>query len=349
MSSWDALAFEQAEIAKIENYEARAAGLAARKGISASALMAKEFAPIKYVVPGYIVEGLTIFAGAPKLGKSWACLGMALAVASGGTAFGSIECEQGDVLYLALEDNERRLQDRLRQMKMTHLPDRLTLITEWADLDGACIDELETWLLQTPAARMIIIDVFAKVRGTDGGKEGRYEADYRFASNLQRIAIQRKVAIVAVHHTRKMMADDPFDEVSGTRGLTGAADSVLVLKRDQAAKRSTLYGRGRDLHEIETAMEFDNGTGHWSILGDATRIAKTEERQEIIEVLGRSVDPMTPSEIAAMLGKSRSNINHMLTKLYAEGKVEKVTAGKYSLMYPIHSAHPTHSNSDQSE
>ncbi|WP_374139166.1 AAA family ATPase, partial [Sphingomonas sp.] len=84
-------------------------GLAFRDGVSARALMTMTFPPIKFIVPGYIVEGLTIFAGAPKLGKSWACLGFGIAVASGGMAFGSIRCEQGAVLYLALEDNPRRL------------------------------------------------------------------------------------------------------------------------------------------------------------------------------------------------------------------------------------------------
>ena len=85
-------------------------------GITARELMAKTFPPIKFVVPGYVVEGLTIFAGAPKLGKSWAVLDWALAVASGGYAFGSILCQQGDVKYCALEDNHRRLQSRMKQM-----------------------------------------------------------------------------------------------------------------------------------------------------------------------------------------------------------------------------------------
>ena len=84
--------------------------------ISAADLQGKKFPPIKYVIPGYIAEGLTLFAGRPKLGKSWACMDWSCAVASGGNAFGDIECETGDVLYLALEDNERRLQDRLKKL-----------------------------------------------------------------------------------------------------------------------------------------------------------------------------------------------------------------------------------------
>ena len=323
--------------------------LAFKAGVSARALMTMVFPPIKYVVPGYVVEGLTVFAGAPKLGKSWACLGIGVAVGSGGIAFGSIQCDEGDVLYLALEDNRRRLQARLRQMRIAELPERLTLVTEWPNLDGECIEQLEAWLIATPGARMIIIDVLAKVKGASGAREAQYDADYRFAAALQELAGRYGIAIIAVHHTRKMDAEDPFDAVSGTRGLTGAADSVLVLKRDPGSRTPVLYGRGRDLQEIETAMEFDRESGFWRILGDANELAKTHERREILEVLGRSVDAMTPTEVATSLGKSRSNVNHLLTRLYDEGKVEKQSKGRYTLTSPIHSHHSVHSHSECSE
>jgi len=76
-----------------------------KDGISASALMKMQFDPIRYIADGYIVEGLTILAGAPKIGKSWMALNLAVAVAAGKPVFGSVPCTHGDVLYLALEDN----------------------------------------------------------------------------------------------------------------------------------------------------------------------------------------------------------------------------------------------------
>lgn len=307
-------------------------GLAFRKGISARALMAKTFSPIRWIVPGYLVEGMTLFAGAPKLGKSWMALGWGFAVSSGGDAMGSIACEQGDVLCLMLEDNERRLQRRLRQMQLAELPERLTLMTEWPTLDDNCVAEIEAWIGAVENPRLIIIDVFARVKGSKGNKETDYDADYRQAAMLQSIASRHSLAVVLIHHTRKMAADDPFDEVSGTRGLTGAADSVLVLKRDAGTQQPILYGRGRDLEEIESAMQFDKETGTWSIMGNAWQVADTAERREIQEVLGRSVDPMTPTEVADALGKTRQNVQKMLTKMYSDGKVEKVTTGRYTLV-----------------
>jgi hypothetical protein len=304
--------------------------LAFSRGISARALMAKTFAPIRWIVPGYVVEGMTLLAGAPKLGKSWLSLGWLIAVANGGYAMGSIKCEQGDVLGLMLEDNERRLQRRLRQLDPESLPERLTLLTAWPTLDDGCVDEIEAWIEGVENPRLIVIDVFARVRGQKGPKETDYDADYRQAAKLQSIASRHNLAVVLIHHTRKMAAEDPFDEVSGTRGLTGAADSVLVLKRD--GQQPVLYGRGRDLEEVETALEFDKETGAWTILGEAWQVASTIERREVQQVLGRSVDPMTPTEIAERLGKTRQNIQKMLGKMVEDGTAEQVSRGHYVLV-----------------
>jgi hypothetical protein len=302
-------------------------------GISAAALMAKTFAPISWIVPGYVVEGMTLLAGAPKAGKSWLSLGWMIAVASGGYAMGTVRCEQGDVLGLMLEDNQRRLQRRLRQLQIADVPERLTLLTEWPTLDEQCIAEIEAWITSVEKPRLIVVDVFARVKGQKRQKETDYDADYRQSAALQALASRYGLAVVIIHHTRKMSAEDPFDEVSGTRGLTGAADSVLVLKKDGGTP--VLYGRGRDLEEVETALQFDKETGAWSILGDAWQVADTIERREIQEVLGRSVDPMTPTELAAAVGKSRQNVQKMLAKMYADGKVEKVTSGRYTLVSPV--------------
>lgn len=302
------------------------------RGISAPALMAKSFEPIRWIVPGYLVEGMTLLAGAPKLGKSWLSLGWLVAVASGGYAMGSVLCEQGDVLGLMLEDNERRLQRRLRQMNLTDVPERLTLVTGWPTLDDGCVREIEAWIAGVENPRLIVVDVFARVKGVKGAKETDYDADYRQAAQLQAVASRHGLAVVLVHHTRKMAAEDPFDEVSGTRGLTGAADSVLVLKRDAGSQQPVLYGRGRDLEEIDTALQFDKDTGNWSILGDAWQVADTIERRAIQEVLGRSVDPMTPTEIAERIGKSRQNVQKMLTKMCEAGQVERVAHGHYVLV-----------------
>ena len=90
-------------------------------------------------------------------------LNLALAVAAGEPVLGGPPCEQGDVLYLALEDNRRRLKDRINivrpfSKKRAGL-DRLRLQTEAPRIDAGLIDELERWRKSAKNPRMIVIDV----------------------------------------------------------------------------------------------------------------------------------------------------------------------------------------------
>lgn len=301
-----------------------------QSGISASALMSMKFDPIRYVVPGYIAEGLTLFAGAPKIGKSWTALDLGVSVSSGGSAFGSVKCEQGDVLYLALEDNQRRLQSRLKVMGRTMAPERLTFMTEWPTLDEGCLDELEAWAHGVEKPRLVIVDVLAKVKPAAKGNDQIYDADYRTMTGLHAFATRHRLAVVVVHHTRKMEADDPFDTVSGTRGLTGAADTIMVLKRDIGTAKTVLYVRGRDVEEVETALEFKRDIGTWVILGAAHEVGKTNERQAILQALKGQPEPLTAREISDLLNKDYGAVRKCLTRMAHAGEIEKTGRGLYA-------------------
>src|SRR5262245_10801496 len=179
--------------------------------ISADKLAAIELPPVKYIVQGYIAEGLTVLAGRPKVGKSWMALGLAIAVGSpAGRALGSIRVEQGDVLYLALEDNKRRLKRRLNQMLPSgSIPDRLDITMACPRLDRGGIEMIRTWVERHPGARLIVIDVFKKVRPEARDKDSPYDSDYRAIEPLKQLADEHGIGILVLHHTRKMPADDP--------------------------------------------------------------------------------------------------------------------------------------------
>jgi hypothetical protein len=302
--------------------------------INAETLLGMDFPPLEYVIPGYLVEGLTVLAGKPKLGKSWWAYDASIAVATGRKAMGSVQCEQGDVLYLALEDNRRRVKDRLltlcpaRKLLRVNL-DRLTVRTIAPRIDTGLIAELDKWRLGCKRPRLIIIDVFLKVRPPRKKGEDPYSADYDAVTPLQRYASEHRLAIVLVTHTRKMAADDPLEAVSGTNGVTGAADAVLVLNRD--AKGTTLYGRGRDIEEIETAMRFDGG--RWSILGDADEVRKSDERRKIIAALKESGEEMGPKAIAEATGMKAGNVRKLLRKMVASGEIVQSRVGFYTVPF----------------
>ncbi len=304
-------------------------------GMNAADLMAAEFPDIKWIVPGYLTEGLTLLAGAPKIGKSWMALGLALAVAAGEKAFGEIQCEPGPVLYLALEDNLRRLQSRLRYMGVTIGPAGLHFETSWPSVDDGCVSRMEQWLDEHDDAHLIVVDVFAKIKSAKGGNRPQYDVDYKDVTALQRLALDRGIAIVLVHHTRKADADgDPFDLVSGTRGLTGSADSTFVLTRASGQGGAALYGRGRDIEEVEKAVTFDPQTCRWTIAGPVVELQASPERQEILEVLRRATEPMQLADIAEAVQKSAKTVSNMLGKMVESGSVRKAATGQYELATP---------------
>ncbi len=141
------------------------------------------------------------------------------------------------------------------------------------------------------------------------------------------------LCILVVHHTRKAEADDAFDTISGTFGLTGVADTLLVFgKHGEGAK---LEAQGRDLESFEKAFRRDPITGGWLLTGDAPNMAKTSERQAILDELGEAEGkPLSTSQIAKALGKSQANASHLLKRLLGEGQVVKAGYGKWKLPDP---------------
>lgn len=343
--------FPKTEGVTVTRYAPRAkqANGKAAPWISARELCGMHFDPIKYVVDGYLAEGATLLAGRPKLGKSWFCMDIALAVAAGGVCLGGIRCEQGHVLYLALEDNRRRLQSRIRRLwhleDMTNaaVPDRLHLATEWPRATEGGIEQIREWINEHPGARLVIVDVLAMFKATSKGRDQTlYEADYMAIKELQSLAMQTGVAVLIVHHTRKSgVESDPFEKVSGTLGLSGAADTTLILDRDQNG--CTLYGRGRDIEEIETAVQFDKLTCRWRALGNAADVRRTDERTVILDLLADNHsdnhEGMSPAEISDALGLPRNNVKQLLFKMAKAGDVVKVgKKGRYA--HPDHVGYP---------
>lgn len=286
------------------------------------------FPPIKYVVAGLVTEGLTILAARPKLGKSWMGLDLSIAVSYGGVALGNISVEQGDVLYAAMEDNERRFQKRMRNMlRNPGWPKRLTIWHDMPRLDAGGIEALEAWIKSVPKGRLIILDTWAKIRGTRSMRDTTYEGDYAAMAALHKLASDYGIAILVIHHTRKAESDEAIDSISGTLGLAGAADSVLVITR--TPKGTTLYATGRDIEEQEIAVEFEKDLCRWKILGDAAEVQRSAQRRAILEALADAGEPMGPRDIADATGNSETNIKFLLRKMVKDGEVTKLERGRY--------------------
>jgi hypothetical protein len=300
--------------------------------ITASELKSKMFSPVKFVVPGYIPEGVTIFAGKPKIGKSWLLYDLCLAAAADRFVLGQIKPIQGDVLYLALEDSERRLKKRLQKLWPNgDWPVQLTLTTDWRKADEGGLQDIAEWCESASKPVLIVIDTLEKFRPAAKHNNAAYSTDYLAIAGLHKLAHTRGIAVVVIHHVRKMEADDPFDMVSGTNGLTGAADTILVLRRQ--AGNVTLFARGRDIEEQETACQFDKVTCRWTLLGDAQQVQSSTQRAAIIEVLSSVGDGgLHISEIMAATERSdRNALDQLLHKMHRGGEVARLKRGHYAM------------------
>jgi hypothetical protein len=320
----------QAEKAKPALQASPKPALQAIRFVSGKELEALNFPEPVWIIPNILGEGYIILAGRPKLGKSWLGLCLAVAVATGGCALGKSELRatQGEVLYLALEDRLRRIKTRLgKVLGGTPFPENLLIAETWPRLDKGGLDDLKEFLKTHDDCRLVVIDTLAKVRPPRAKNRDPYEWDMAVGGALQSLANQFRVSILVVHHTRKSEADDPLDSVSGTTGITGSADAVMILKRGRGQADGTLTLAGRDIEEQELALKFRPEEGAWELLGDAAEYAMSHERQEIIKIL-RQHGPKTPKEIAEAMDKKQSSIKALLWKMAKDGEVKSI-GGKY--------------------
>jgi hypothetical protein len=323
-----------------------------RTSWTADALVAATFPEPRWAVPGLLAEGCNLLAGPPKLGKSWLALNVAVAIASGGRALGKVAVQQGDVLYLALEDTGRRLRQRLLAVLGDDLPpSRLHIELRWESIDNGGAGAINEWLQSHPDARLVIVDVFTKIRSKPSKNVSQYEADYGAMSDLKALADEWGVAFLVIHHTRKQSAEDFLDEVSGTHGLAGAADAVLVLSRGRGNADGKLRVTGRDVEETDYALRFAADIGTWTLLdGTPAEHEASETRREILHVL-RDEPGLGPKAIAERVGPEKlDSIKHLVRKMVDDGQLDTDGDGHYFIPHSPHSLHsPESERGEQSE
>jgi hypothetical protein len=299
--------------------------------VSAADLLGMDFPPLSYTVPGIVPEGLCLLAGKPKIGKSWLALEICLGVALKEPVLGDLEPVHGDVLYCALEDTKSRLQRRIHKLlwpPRMKWPSSLTLVTRWRRLDAGGVEDIADWAASVKNPRLVVLDTLAGVRPERSTRDTTYDGDYKALIELHRLSNESHFSAMALHHTRKMEADDPFDTISGTLGQIGCADTGLILAR--GSQGTSLYVRGRDVEESEHAITFNMDTCRWKVLGDSVEVRRSETRKKILAALARS-QPMGPKEIALASMMPENTVSQRLIGMVEKSEVVKTARGKYAL------------------
>jgi DNA-binding transcriptional ArsR family regulator len=293
-------------------------------------LLASDDQAVESIVPGFITVGLNIITGKAKTGKSLLVLDTAISVATGGRAFGAIDVEQAEVLYLALEDSRQRLKARISLM-LSDFPatNQFHAAVSWPRIGKGFFEALDHWLKMHPLTKLIIIDTFAKIRGFKRPGSSLYEKDYLEISALKVFADEHGLAVVLVHHLRKGDAQDTLDLVSGSVGITAAADTILIMTRNRGDGVANLYATGRDIEEKNLALKFNPVTLGWEVSETAVEEALGQEKQAILDVLRKAVSPLKLGQVADAVGKKRPVTHKHLATLIENGLVKQPEYGLY--------------------
>lgn len=210
-----------------------------------------EMPEIDWLVPSLIAPGLTTIAGQSKAGKSWLLLQLGLAVSAGGKFLCSLRCKKADVLYLALEDNNRRIKSRLLTLGMNLTRDMYIDTT-----NKVTPQNIEAVLDEMPTVQMVIIDTIGRYHENEGVDSNDYVGNTKLAGRLHSIAKERDIAVVMCTHTRKdPSGTDWLDSVIGSKATVAVSDTILLLTRKRETMEGKLHITGRDVEERTIEIE----------------------------------------------------------------------------------------------
>ena len=268
--------------------------------INAEDLQNRTYEPTPFLVDELIPEGLHILAGAPKIGKSWLALWLCLCVAQGQTLW-NFTTTQGEVLYLSLEDSFQRIQTRLFDLT-EDAPPTLHFAIMADTLKHGLEQQIEQFLTEHPATRLVVIDTLQRVRSA-GSDSNLYANDYQDIGLLKKLAYKRHIAILLIHHLRKLHDDDPMNMISGSTGLSGAADSAFVLQKNaRSANAASLHCTGRDIPDRTLKLELGEDDHVWKLLADsktcssASKISTLQIENLLSELLREQTEISAPAK-----------------------------------------------------
>lgn len=288
-------------------------------------LLALEVDPPRVVIPQIASEGLNVTGGRPKTGKSWLLLQASHAKCAGGVFLGQ-PVDPGDVLYIALEDNEKRLRKRLTiQGWQPDVAARLHAHTDWSrGAEG--VDDVKR-ALDSHRYDMVVIDTASRFFGRDLDQMDPADTNAAFG-DLQRIGLDYGIALMLIEHHRKPNAfnPDPVDDLLGSTGKAAPADLIAGLYSQQGKRGKRLMVVGRDLDDdIDLALEVDRSTGSYSLVGKTDDVKRDSFRAEVLRAVAEQ-GQATTAEVARWLGgKAPSNVSRELAALLDLGHV---TAGE---------------------
>ena len=245
------------------------------------------------VIEGLLYQGTYLFVGSPKIGKSFFMAQLAYHVSTG-TPLWDYPVKKGTVLYLALEDDYRRLQERMYRMFGTDDTENLYFSVSSKPLGNGLTDQLSGFIREHPDTTLVIIDTLQKIREVDSDSYS-YAKDYEIINQLKQFSDSWGICLLLVHHTRKQKSSDNFDMISGTNGLLGCADGAFMLyKENRTSNKATLEISGRDQQDQKIHLIRDEEKLCWNFEKAETELWK-EPPEPLLECIANLVTEENPT------------------------------------------------------
>ena len=245
------------------------------------------------VIEGLLYQGTYLFVGSPKIGKSFFMAQIAYHVSTG-TPLWDYPVKKGTVLYLALEDDYRRLQERMYRMFGTDSTENLYFSVSSKPLGNGLTDQLSGFIREHPDTTLVIIDTLQKIREVDSDSYS-YAKDYEIINQLKQFSDSWGICLLLVHHTRKQKSSDNFDMISGTNGLLGCADGAFMLyKETRTSNKATLEISGRDQQDQKIHLIRDEEKLCWNFEKAETELWK-EPPEPLLECIANLVTEENPT------------------------------------------------------
>ena len=261
--------------------------------VSAKDLLTQPIEPLGFTIDAILPQGLFILAGSSKIGKSWLALDISNCVASGDT-FWNRQTTRGDVLYLALEDNNKRLQERLTKVSSAcdlETPTDIHFVTKAAKLGYGLNEQITAFLDEHQYTKLIVVDTLTYIRN-NGTYTGSYTGDYHDMDALREIIAGRMLSMLLITHNHKSDESDPVNRVHGSAGLTGAVDGIFILeKKKRSGDKAKLTIANRDTEGYQFELRFDRSSCRWKLVGEI--VDDVDEEDQLYDLLELLVDEVS--------------------------------------------------------
>ena len=250
--------------------------------IDGETLMDMRIKPISFCIDSLLPQGVSLLCGAPKIGKSWLELDWCVRIAKGEEVW-NFKTAKGTTLYLCLEDNLSRIQQRLNEIT-DEVPNNVFFATSSCSLSDGLAEQIESFVAEHKDTVLVVIDTFLMIRSKN--KDTTYANDYQEIEELKRLADKLKISLLLVHHLRKQGDNDPLNKISGTTGISGAVDTTFILdKSKRSQNNATMICTGRDIEYRELELNFSKDNHIWDLVSDSVESPEILLQDEMIQLI----------------------------------------------------------------